>query len=422
MTSHSQCPGFSFAQKLVANGKVIVNSDFKLGIYASLKDVNTEEWNRVAASITSLTTNYLKVLETVEVEGVQNIYTTFEVKGEVVGIAVFQKLFFTGAALRPYLPQHKQVFKKAFFNVISKLTAALKGHILVLGNLLITADNGFKFKNRFCPQQISDLLKEAADKIVAGSNDKIALTILSDFPESFANQTVADNFCGYKMFEADPNMVMHAQSFENFDGYMNALSSKYRVRAKKILKESSDLVQFEITPLNFEQYRNDINALYKNVMEKIPFKMAEVNAEYFHQLLINLEGNFKVYGYLLNEKLVGFITTFLQGGHYEVHLIGLDYSINKKIKLYNRILYDLVELALNEGYRTISYGRTANEIKSTLGAAPEKMICYMKHRNVAMNQLVGLLIKVFKPKEWEQRHPFKTRQPNVKVQVAKTIH
>jgi len=409
MTSRYQCPGFSFAKKFMLDGKVMLNDECSLGIYASLNDLNKAAWNSIATQRTSLTTQYLSALETIDLEGVQNIYTTFEKNGEIIGIAVFQKLFFSGAALKPYLPQRKHPLKKAFFNVVARLTSALQGYILVLGNILITADNGFIFKDNYCPQRVSDLLKEAADKIVLGSKDKIVLNILSDFPETFAKQTVADNFCGYRMFEADPNMVMNIQPFQNFEGYQQALSSKYRVRSKKIIKQSAALEQFEITPDNFQQYKSDINLLYKNVMDKIPFKMAEVNADYFYQLLINLEDNFKLYGYLLNNQLVAFISTFSQSSHYEVHLIGLDYTINQSHRLYNRILYDLIEPAIQSGHDTISYGRTANEIKSTVGATPEKMICYMKHRNVVMNQLVGILLKIFEPKTWEQRHPFKAK-------------
>jgi len=73
-------------------------------------------------------------------------------------------------------------------------------------------------------------------------------------------------------------------------------------------------------------------------------------------------------------------------------------------------LYDLIDQAIQSGHQTINYGRTANEIKSTIGAVPQKMICYMKHRNIVMNQLVGILLKVFKPKEWEQRNPFKVKK------------
>lgn len=409
MTSNYQCPGFSFAKKFISDGKIILNDSCSLGIYASLNDLNHAHWNSVASQRTSLTTAYLSALEQVDIEGVQNIYTTFEVQGELVGIAVFQKLFFSGAALKPYLPQRKHPLKKAFFDIIARLTSTLQGYILVLGNILITADNGFIFKEGYQPQQISDLLKEAADKIVLGSKDKIVLTILSDFPETFAKQTVADSFCGYRMFEADPNMVMDIAAFKNFESYQQALSSKYRVRSKKILKSSSALEQFEIKPDNFAPYEKDLHQLYKNVMDKIPFKMAEVNTDYFYQLLHNLPGNFKIYGYQLQGQLVAFISAFSQGSHYEVHLIGLDYTINKTHKIYNRILYDLIDEAIQSGHQTINYGRTANEIKSTIGASPQKMICYMKHRNIVMNQLVGILINVFKPKEWEQRRPFKVK-------------
>ena len=155
------------------------------------------------------------------------------------------------------------------------------------------------------------------------------------------------------------------------------------------------------------KHSNTINILYQNVMDRIPFKMAVVNADYFKLLLQGLNGKFKIYGYLLNSKLVGFITAFTENELYEVHLIGLDYSISSSNRLYNRILYDMIELGIEGNFKTISFGRTANEIKSTIGAVPERMICYMKHRNFLLNQFTGLVLKVFKPQPWQQRHPFK---------------
>jgi len=394
-------------------GEAFDFAKLQFDVYTELDEVPKTTWNNLAAGKTSLHTNYLSVLETIDLEGMQNVYVIYNYKDQPIGITFFQKLFFTGAALTPYLPQPSNFIRKYFFSLVAKITSVIKGYILVAGNLLITADNGFHFNQNFTPQIISNLLKVAGDHIISiAKKNKIQLSILTDFPEVYANKEVSKNLCkvcGYKMFEIDPNLVLDISRWNSFEEYKQALSSKYRVRLKKILKESNDLLRVEIDLDNFEMHRTAIDVLYKNVMDRIPFKMAEVNSDYFELLLQRLNGHFKIYGYLLNNKLAGFITAFAEEELYEVHLIGLDYNINQSNRLYNRILYDMIELGIAGNFKTISFGRTASEIKSTVGAAPERMICYMKHRNFLLNQFVGLMLKIFKPQPWQQRQPFKSK-------------
>jgi len=392
-------------------GKPFDIAKLKFDVYTELAHVPQLVWNSLAADKNALHTSYLSVLETVDLKDIQNIYVIYKYNEEAIGITFFQKLFFTGAALTPYLPQPNNFIRKQFFNLVAKITAVIKGYILVAGNLLLTGDGGFNFNQNFSPQIVSNLLKAAGDYIIAtAKTHKIQLSILTDFTAVYANEAVSKTLCkacSYNMFEADPNLVLDISRWTSFEGYKQALTSKYRVRLKKVLKESSNLERFEINLANFETHSNTINILYQNVMDRIPFKMAVVNADYFKLLLQGLNGKFKIYGYLLNSKLVGFITAFTENELYEVHLIGLDYSISSSNRLYNRILYDMIELGIEGNFKTISFGRTANEIKSTIGAVPERMICYMKHRNFLLNQFTGLVLKVFKPQPWQQRHPFK---------------
>lgn len=398
-------------ENLSIAGEAFDFSKLNFDVYTALDEVPLLTWNNLAAGKTSLHTNYLSTLETIDLEGIQNVYVIYNYNNQPIGITFFQKLFFTGAALKPYLPQPTNYIRKQFFSLVAKISSSIKGYVLVAGNLLITADNGFNFNQNFSPQIISNLLKVAGDHIISiAKKDKIQLSILTDFPAIYATNEISKQLCkvcGYKMFEADPNLVLDISKWDNFEEYKQALSSKYRVRLKKTLKESSSLEKIEIGLDNFETYRNEINLLYKNVIDKIPFKMAEVNADYFQLLLQRLNGQFKMYGYLLNHKLVGFITAFGENNLYEVHLIGLDYTINQSHRLYNRILYDMIELGIEGNFKTISFGRTANEIKSTIGATPERMICYMKHRNFLLNQVVGIMLRIFKPQPWQQRRPFK---------------
>ncbi|MEZ4738818.1 MAG: hypothetical protein R2818_05530 [Flavobacteriales bacterium] len=72
-----------------------------------------------------------------------------------------------------------------------------------------------------------------------------------------------------------------------------------------------------------------------------------------------------------------------------------------------RMLVDLLEVALKKGVDKIHFGRTAEQAKSNLGAVPVEMRFYVKHRNRLANKLVGPFLRSIRPDGFEQRSPFK---------------
>ena len=72
------------------------------------------------------------------------------------------------------------------------------------------------------------------------------------------------------------------------------------------------------------------------------------------------------------------------------------------------ILYDIINLGISYKVKEIAFSRTALEIKSSVGAEPEKMYCYVRHKKSMNNKMVPHLIGYLKPNDdWIQRKPFK---------------
>jgi hypothetical protein len=90
-----------------------------------------------------------------------------------------------------------------------------------------------------------------------------------------------------------------------------------------------------------------------------------------------------------------------------VHYIGLNYEINKTYKLYNRMLLDFVRFAILKGKTKIHFGRTATEIKTTIGAEPIPLHAYLKMSNVLANATLPYFLKRIKPAAYIARNPFK---------------
>ena len=72
------------------------------------------------------------------------------------------------------------------------------------------------------------------------------------------------------------------------------------------------------------------------------------------------------------------------------------------------MLYDMLEFAINNKFKTVVYARTAMEIKSSVGAEAGPMVVYLKHTNGFLNAVLKQIFKLMNPSEdWHERHPFK---------------
>jgi hypothetical protein len=213
---------------------------------------------------------------------------------------------------------------------------------------------------------------------------------------------------GFEIFEVENKMIFKSAPFINFEEYQNALTSKYRIRKNKIYKLNEHTEVISIDKLNFDVYENEIQKLFSNVLERSKFKLMNLNSNYFKTFLEQESDVFKMEGYLIHNQLVGFISYFEFEHDIEVHYLGLDYQKNDIYKLYNFILYKMIEKGYDHQREMVCLSRTAQEIKSTLGAQPIKVYNYLKVNNSVVNKIVPLFLEKLKPEVWQERNPFKS--------------
>jgi len=157
-----------------------------------------------------------------------------------------------------------------------------------------------------------------------------------------------------------------------------------------------------------ETAQAEIFSLYQNVMQNASFKLSELTENYFYEQKLQLPNKYKLYAYYRDNIMIGFISTFVLNERMEIHYTGMKHELSKPINLYQHMMYDMVELGIKSGVKKVHFGRTAPEIKSTIGATPSPMYGYIKHRNWLFN---ALLVKTYtsnlKPKQYTFRNPFK---------------
>ena len=116
---------------------------------------------------------------------------------------------------------------------------------------------------------------------------------------------------------------------------------------------------------------------------------------------------FIVKGYLRDEELVGFSSAFICNDIVDANYVGINYDLNHKHAIYQRMLYDYVALAMENNSAELRFGRTAEEIKSTIGAEPVAMNLYIRHKSRIKDKVLKPIFASIKPSEFELRKPFK---------------
>ena len=110
----------------------------------------------------------------------------------------------------------------------------------------------------------------------------------------------------------------------------------------------------------------------------------------------------------MDEKLVGFHTLLLNGNVLETYFLGYDEQVQKEKMLYLNMLYNMTFYAIQNQFKKIIFGRTALEIKSSIGAKPITMSGFLYHKNKWINKNIDKIFKNLEPElVWQQRHPFK---------------
>jgi hypothetical protein len=283
--------------------------------------------------------------------------------------------------------------------------------ILVSGNNFVSGEYGVSHAKDADPEKVFIALAETVKTITKNDRvpGKISAILVKDFFERTAiNGSDFLRKKRYHRFLVEPEMIVPVSpSWKTFDDYLAALSKKYRHRAKAVLKKTEKLKVVELEGEALEKASPEIYRLYQNVFERAKFRLSILHPDYFLQMKREFPGTFRIFGYSQNGKWVAFRSGFQLKDHLEAHFIGIDYQVNETSPLYQRVLYDFIAEGIEAGYEKVFLGRTAAEMKSTVGAEPHDLVCYIRHRNGLSNQVIRPFIDYLKPSPWVPRSPFK---------------
>jgi hypothetical protein len=363
-------------------------------------------WDEVAHENAFLQTPYLKVLENAAPTNMQCFYIGIFKKSELIGLALAQYLDLN--KLESFGERDKCI-KTFIRNFIFK---NFTSHVLLLGNNMITGQNCYAFKKAIDYKTISELLIECATEIKNYfKKQNITIHIVS-FKDFYQECALAFNEFGFKSiyeFNTQPNMVLELQNhWKNNEDYVLSFSKKYRDQYKRAHKKIEGIETRELSLEEIICKEERIYELYHYVAKNAPFNTFFLDKHHFSTFKKQCGKRFVLCGYFLNEKLVGFHTLLLNGSVLETYFLGYDEHVQKEKMLYLNMLYNMTKFGIENQFKKIIFGRTALEIKSSIGAKPVVMSGFIYHTNTWINKMLPKIFPNLEPTlVWQQRHPFK---------------
>lgn len=326
----------------------------------------------------------------------------------VIGLITFQITHFTTSP-------------DAYSNVIIKsinrfLTFIRRGHvhnILICGNAFATGEHGYVFTEGVSDEERAGCIYRAMREIEAQEKHRgrrICAMLVKDFyPNSLAIPDQLTKY-GFKSFQVDHNMVMPIDNgWNKFEDYLNDMNTKFRTKAKAAIKRSAGLKTYSPDEEEVQRLLPEMKELYTAVQQKADFRLGKMDLGALPWLVSSgKEKGFYLKCYELDGKLVGFSTAMKCGNTLEAHIIGIDYNTNREYAVYQKILYDFVDYAIATKCSRIVFGRTAAEIKSSIGAMPVNLTCSILHSRKISNALLSMIVQYIKPSEYPHREPFKS--------------
>lgn len=361
-----------------------------------------------------LSPSYLKAIEQAAPSGIIFNYVSLLADKKITGFYYFQIIDLSSKELGQIInlePYHKIV--QGLSSLMNHfLFGKKKGkphYLIVCGNMCASGEFGIYHESNSendAVNKFPDILKEVIATHEKGG--KVAAVIVKDF------ETAADHFKSsllknhFLMMSMDPVMMMQIdKKWLSMPDYLNALSAKYRLRYNNARKKFSALEKRDLSAAEMEISFAEIDNLYKAVQNKSPIQLLKPDANYLIQMSKEMKNDFIFRAFYNDEKMVAFLCGLKSNDQFEAHHIGIDYQFNKSLSLYLNLLYEFIEIAIDKKSTVISFGRTALEMKTTVGAKPVLFNAYLRFNNHLLNKVAKPFISEQQENEWTPRNPFK---------------
>jgi len=395
-------------------------SELEFAITDGIAYVNPAHWDTVAAgSGFFFERSYLRVLEQAGPENLTPRYALIYRDGAPVAAVYMQLVRIEAARMRKEEAKEsvasrnpaKRLLKRLAAPAAEKLGVNVHQRVLVCGNLLSYGFHAAAFAPEVLPETVWPGIAEVlyrvrrAEKLSGQTNFVIVKDLTA--PE-LKSSRVLDKY-SYRPVETEPNMMLELDpKWKNYETYLGSLASKYRSSVKnQILKpiEEADCRLEVLTDVAGHAER--LQELYLDVHNNASLRPVTLPPTYWPALAAAAGERLRIIALTRGDTMLGFIGCLRDGEMGVAYHIGFDRAASADLPVYLRLLHAAIEHLIAMGARRISLGRTALEPKARLGAKPQPMWVWMRHRQPLINQMTKRLLGFVQHDEAPEANPFK---------------
>lgn len=360
-------------------------------------------WDILAKENFFLSRQYLSVLQYAAPANMECHFIGLYKNGTLCGIALAQYLNLDNITIikrgEETLCLKDYLFKK------------YASHILIAGNNTITGQNAFIYSDELSQQEGFDLLQQSIKKIRQQYRRKgiaINMIAIKDF-DAAELPDLQTQSGGYYTFSTQPNMVFTVrENWETANDYLADLNTKYRTQYNRARKKAEGIEKRLLSAADIKFYEKRVYELYLTVVENASFNTFLLPENHFEVLKKQLGDDFLLHGYFQGDQLAGFSTLIRNNQNYLAYFLGYDAEVQKEKMLYLNMLYDMIGHAIDAKSKKLVFGRSAMEIKSSVGAQPQQVFGFIRHNNPLLNPFMAKLFPYYEPKTtWKERNPYK---------------
>lgn len=349
---------------------------------------------------------YLRELEQTKPANVEPRYALLCRDGEAVAAMAMQIVSVQGGNLR------RDEERAGLRKLVAKVTDRITTRVLVVGNVLTYGNHGIAIRPGFEQDEaVWHGIGEAAYRVRraekhSGSADFV---LVKDLTKAAMGSSQLMHALGFRAVETEPDMVLALQpKWRTYDDYLAALSSKYRKNVRQRVLTPIAEAGVAVEPIaDVARVKERLQELYLAVHENNSLRPVTLGPDYWPALARCSGEKARFAGLVRDGQLLGFVVTLCEDDATAIgYHIGFDRAAAGDLPLYLRLLHRTVEDGIAMGARRLSLGRTALEPKAMLGAEPEPLHVWVRHRQPVLNKLMRALLGKVHHDEAPDRNPF----------------
>jgi hypothetical protein len=318
------------------------------------------------------------------------------------------------------LEQHLES-RSWWFSVLSKrlhgASGAFRFPVRVVGSVLGSGGHAYRFSPTVPAGVRRELVSTEMVKSLRATPGEIQpkVVLVKDFPAATKTPRKRRGFkpkpwsSGWVDLEFDPVMrLVLNPEWKHMDDYLEELKTKARTKVKRILKCSEgcrlELLDYASMQANIEL----LHSLYLQVYAEASFRLGALSPEDLLAAKRHWGDDFKVQVVWHDDQLVAFQCGYLTSKTVEAFFVGFNRELNKDLSLYQRMLIEFIQWGIEAQKEEVAMGRTALDIKSSVGATPERWLCSVQFQNQILQWGTALASRQTAPSSVSLKQPWKS--------------